>query len=93
MTWDQVESALRTYIETQWANSAYSSFELVWENEPEPDVSRYMSVYIEGTYAEKSGYGGVGKHATRVSDRERANSDSVVGRVTIIETKLKDAAN
>ena len=62
MTWDQVESALRSYIETQWAISSYSTIELVWENEPEPDFPRYMSVYIEGTYSEKSGYGGVGKH-------------------------------
>lgn len=64
MTWDEVETSLRNHIETQWALGTYASTELVWENESEPDFPRYMSVYIEGTYSEKSGYGGTGKHAS-----------------------------
>lgn len=59
-----MEASLRSYIEIQWALGAYAATELVWENEPEPDFPRYMSVYMEGTYAEKSGYGGAGKHAS-----------------------------
>jgi len=63
MTWDEVELALRTHIETQWALGAYASVELVWENEQEPDLPNYMAVYIEGVYAEKTIYGSVGKRS------------------------------
>ena len=64
MNWLQAEAALRTYIETQWALSSYSTTELVWENEPEPDLPRYMGIYIEGVYSEKGLYGSVGKHSS-----------------------------
>ncbi len=63
MTWGDVEIALRSHIETQWALGNFTNFELVWENEPEPESDRYMGVYIEGTYSEKTIYGSVGKRS------------------------------
>jgi hypothetical protein len=64
VNWSSVESALRSHIETQWALSNFTNFELVWENEPEPETDRYMGIYIEGTYSEKTIYGSVGKRSS-----------------------------
>jgi hypothetical protein len=61
MNFLDAEAVIRSYIETQWAISDFSDIPLVFENEPEPESSAYMGIYIEGTYSEKGYYGGSGK--------------------------------
>ena len=67
MNWTQAETAIRSYIEAQWALGSYASMPLVWENEdenvedmPEP----FMLLNIEGTYGEKTIYGSEGKRSS-----------------------------
>jgi hypothetical protein len=57
MFFDEAETAIRTYIEQQWALSAYASIKLVFESETTPDEETYMVVNIEGTFPEKGPYG------------------------------------
>jgi len=61
MTWQTVEDTLRSFIDTGWASSPYASVPLVYENSLDDPVETFVFVAIEGTYAEKSVFGGPGK--------------------------------
>ncbi len=62
MTWLEAEDAIRSYLETQWAGSAYyADFPLIFENEVPPTTNKYVALLIEGTYGQKGPYGSVGK--------------------------------
>jgi hypothetical protein len=61
LLWDECEAAIRSYIEAQWALSAFAAtIPLAWENETAADSASYMIINIEGTYADKTIYGGAG---------------------------------
>lgn len=67
MLWDAAEAALRSHIEAQWALGAYATTQLLWENETyQPDGKETAFVYlsIDGTYADKSVFGSVGKRTS-----------------------------
>jgi hypothetical protein len=57
MFFDEAETAIRTYVEEQWALSAFASIRLVFENETVPDEDTYMVINIEGTFPEAGPYG------------------------------------
>lgn len=61
MLWDAAEVAIKNYITTAWASSAYASTPLVWENDTLPDERLgYVIVTIEGipSAGEGSMFGG-----------------------------------
>lgn len=66
MLWDAVEAALASHIDAQWALGAYATTPIYYENDGDrqPDqgaaVPRFVSVTIDGVFAEKSIYGGTG---------------------------------
>ena len=60
MDWSSAEAALRTHIEAGWAASAYADVPLVWENTLDDPTPTFVAIDIEGTYAEKSVFGGPG---------------------------------
>ena len=64
MKWSSAEDALRSHVETGWAASAYSTVPLVWENTLDDPVELFVFIAIEGTYAEKSMFGGPGKRSS-----------------------------
>lgn len=68
MTFDQAETALRAHIETQWAASAYASTRVIWDNDRQEETdgqgSAFVWISIEGTYADKTIFGGSGKRSS-----------------------------
>lgn len=66
MKWPDAEATLRTLIEAEWAASAYAAtMPLSWENELiEAPIAQFMHVTLDGTFAEKTIYGGVGKRSS-----------------------------
>lgn len=63
-TFTEAETAIRTYIETQWNLSSYNIIPLVFENEEENTSESYMAIIIEGTFSDKTIYGSVGKRSS-----------------------------
>ena len=61
MLWSDAEAAIRAYIETQWALTAYGMIPLVWENEIAPPQSTFIIMTIEGVFPEKTIFGTTGK--------------------------------
>jgi hypothetical protein len=61
MNWQSAEAALRSYIDAGWASSPYAAVPLVYENTLDDPVELFVFVAIEGTYAEKTMFGGPGK--------------------------------
>ncbi len=66
MLWTAAETAIRAHIEAAWALGSYAAMPLVFENETAvPDgAESYMLVTVEGTFADKSIYGGAGKRSS-----------------------------
>lgn len=67
MLWPAAKAALQSHVETQWAAGAYAFVPLIWENknfQPPGDMSAFVWLSIEGTYAEKGIFGGVGKRSS-----------------------------
>ncbi len=99
MNFLEAETAIRSYIETQWAMSDFSDIPLVFENEPEPESNIYMGIYIEGTFSEKGYYGSEGKKSsveagivfihgfTPTGEGKSRNSDMVITLSQILELK------
>ncbi len=61
MLWSDAEAAIRTYVETAWALSAYHQIPLVWENEIAPPQTTFIVMTIEGVFPEKTIFGTAGK--------------------------------
>ena len=62
MTWDEAEAAIKTYVEVQWAISAYASVRLFWENlDWVEGEDRFLYLTIEGLFAEKTIFGSTTK--------------------------------
>jgi hypothetical protein len=61
MLWSDAEAAIRAYVETAWALTAYAMIPLVWENEIAPPQSTFVVMTIEGVFAEKTIFGTTGK--------------------------------
>ena len=61
MDWQDVEAAIRAYLEVEWPLTAFTNFPLVWENEVPSANTYYMAVNIEGFHGDKSLIGSVGK--------------------------------
>jgi len=65
MNWPDAEVAIRELIETEWALSQFAAtMPLAWENENDTPESQFMYVSIEGTYVDKTIYGGPGKRSS-----------------------------
>lgn len=61
MDWASAEATLVSYVEAQWAASAYASIPLIWENTLDDPAATFVSATIEGTYTEATVYGSSGK--------------------------------
>jgi hypothetical protein len=61
LNWQSAEAALRAYVEAGWAGSIYSTVPLVWENTLDDPADLFVSLAIEGTYADKTVFGNPGK--------------------------------
>ncbi len=61
MLWSEAEAAIRSFVETAWAMTAFSSIPLVWENEISPPQSTFIVLDIAGVFAEGSIFGTTGK--------------------------------
>jgi hypothetical protein len=62
MNFAQAEVEIKSYVESQWALSAYSTLPIFWENEEwKRGVDRFLYVNIEGIFADKTIFGGSGK--------------------------------
>lgn len=65
MNWPDAEVAIRSLIETEWALTPYAAtMPLAWENENDTPESQFLFVTIEGTFADKTIYGGPGKRSS-----------------------------
>lgn len=65
MNWPDAEAAIRALIETEWALTPYAAtLPLAWENEPDVAEPQFVYLSIEGTYVDKTIYGGPGKRSS-----------------------------
>ncbi len=67
MNWTDAETAIRSYVETQWALGSFANLPLIWENEDEnvkDSPESFMMLNIEGTFSDKGYYGSSGKHSS-----------------------------
>ncbi len=65
MFWDEAETAIRAYIELQWALTSFAAIPLSFENEFNPNSDRYMLVNIEGSFSDKSIFGPEGSRISQ----------------------------
>ena len=77
MSWQSAEEALQSYIDAGWASSPYASVPLIYENSLDDPVETYVFVAIEGTYAEKTMFGGPGKRLPHPLDH-RSTSGQIL---------------
>ena len=66
MDWSTAETAIRSFIETNWALGSFASLPIIWENEDAntSDVPEsFVMINIEGTFSDKGIYGSVGKRS------------------------------
>ncbi|BBK37689.1 hypothetical protein STAQ_27670 [Allostella sp. ATCC 35155] len=61
MDWHDAEAAIRAHVEAQWPLSQFAAMPLAWENEFSGYQNDFITLVVEGTYADKSIYGSSGK--------------------------------
>jgi hypothetical protein len=65
MNWPDAEAAIRSLIETEWALTPYAAtMPLAWEAETDVAEEQFVFVTIEGTFGDKTIYGGPGKRSS-----------------------------
>jgi len=65
MNWPEAEAAIRLVIETEWALTPYAAtMPLAWEAETDVAEDQFVYITIEGTFGDKTIYGGVGKRSS-----------------------------